>query len=254
MSRETARPTIESTVLAAALAMTVGLVACGDRTAEGPEGRVEEAMAELEGMVPGGGDGNSCVAEYAERPCDLLTEELVRRELPDAPAELDQDRIESATYACKYSWPSERMVTMEVMGNSVEYEDDNVVLLSWIEAYEDDPQGRFRRSYLPTAEELDRAGEAFEEEFDKEAEERGLGEQEKEIGEGLGEGLMKGVSFEPVEGIGTMASVDHTHGQADLYVLDGDTNFQVSVNVSADDAEDRARAVAIAERILEACK
>lgn len=195
----------------------------------------------------------SCVADYAESPCDLLTEEIVRREVGDVPAEIEVNDMPGGFPLCGYSWPSERTETREFAGRTMEFSVANDVRLSSIETYEDDAGERFRRSYLPTAEERERAREMMRESFERRAEEEGLGETEREIGEGIADVAEEATaSSRRVEEVGSNAS--WSGGISTLHVLDGSTKFEITADVSADDAANRETAAALARAVMAACE
>lgn len=235
------------TTFALAMALFVG---CGQGAQEeGAEGEATEELTADEGAA----GGSSCVAEYAENPCELLTEDLVRSQVPDAPAELENDSYSGSSFSsCSYSWPSDRMATQTVMDRTIEYEESNQISLAWIETYEKNAADQFRRAYLPTDEELQRGAEMMEEQFEERAEEEGLSETEKEVGKGLAESAMSGMSFEQVDGVGDNAS--WSGGHDNLNVLHGDTRFEITATVSGDDAENRRTAVDVAEALMAACE
>ncbi|MDX1624105.1 MAG: hypothetical protein R3199_08990 [Gemmatimonadota bacterium] len=242
---------LDRTRSAIAAALTIALiVGCG----EGAQEETGEGGAATEEVATGeGATGSSCVAEYAETPCDLLTADLVQQHLPDAPAELEQNSYSGSSFSsCSYSWPSDRMATQTVMDRTIEYEESNQVSLAWIETYEENAADRFRRAYLPTEEELQRGAEMMEERFERRAEEEGLGETEKEVGKGLAESVMSGMSFERVDGVGDNASWNGGHDN--LNVLHGDTRFEITATVSGDDAENRRAAVEVAKALMAACE
>ena len=235
-------------VAAVGLAVAL-LVGCGGPAED--DGAAEEG--ETEEMAEAGGDAEaSCVADYADTPCDLLTAELVRAELPEAPADLEQDSYSGSSFSsCSYAWPSDRMASQEVAGRTIEYEVDNTIMLSWIDTYEtDDPRASFRRSYLPTEEEVERGREMMQEQLDEAVEEGELTEEQRDVAGDLEESVAGGMRFEPVEGAGDMAS----WSGSTLYVLDGATHFQIEADVSDEATEDREAAIAVANALIAACQ
>lgn len=220
----------------------------------GCDGGTEAEDETVEAAASGVAGGSSCVADYADSPCELLTADLVRQVLPGVPAEIEQESHSGSMFSsCSYSWPSDRVATREVAGRTIEYPEHNSVGLSWIETYESgDPQARFRREYLPTEEEMRRGLDRMEEEFDEQAEERGLDESQREIGRDLGRSVASSMSFEPVDGVGDRASWTANHN--DLHVLVGDIKFQVSATVSSDESENRQTAIGLAEALMAACE
>lgn len=247
--RSSRRSTTRIIVVAVTLFAWIG---CGGDGETGGENGAAEAGAA--GMAQRTADtGPSCVADYEESPCDLLTEEIVRSEVPNVPPEIEKTDSPGGFSMCSYSWPSDRKETRELMDRTFEVEVDNRVDLSSIETYEKNAVDRFRRAYLPTAEELQRGREIMQEEFEKRAEEEGLSETEKEIGEGLADVAMeKTASSRKVDGVGSNAS--WSGGISSLHVLHGDTKFEIRAEVSADDATNRETAAAVARAVIAACE
>lgn len=237
------KPVAKGVVAAIALAAWAG---CGGGAGEAGS---EAEVADGETARGTERSGASCVADYQESSCELLTRELVRGELPDAPAEMEQERRGGS---CSYSWPSDRTATREIGQGTIEYNENDRIGLSWIETYEEDAADQFRRSYLPTDEEMQRGREIMQEEYEERAQEEGLTEEQQEMGESVAEGAGRNMSFEKVDGVASNASWNA--GDATLYVLDGSTTFQIEAVVSADDAANREAAVGIAEAVMEACR
>lgn len=233
--------------LCSALAVAVLLSSC-------TEGSGEDVGATADAAPSSGSDGASasCIADYAESPCELLTAELVQTTLPAAPTDLEQSSYSGSMFSvCTYSWPSDRTGSREVMGRTVEYEENNSVGLSWIKTYDgDDPGAEFRREYLPTDAEVERGREMMQETLDERVAEGEMTEDERAVAEGLTESVAGGLSFVAVEGVGDLAS----WGGGTLHVLDGTTAFQVDVDISADADEDRQAAIAVANALMGACR
>ena len=197
--------------------------------------------------------GASCVAKYADSPCEIFTDKLIRTTLSDVPQNAEKDEYSGAFHSCSYKWPSDRTSTMKLMGQTVDVEEDNQVSLSWIETYKKNPQQMFRRAYLPTEQEQQRAKMMFNKQLEKKSAELGLDKSSKKIAKSMGNSLVNSTKFSPVEGIGTMASWESA-AEGQLHVLDGDTKFKISTNLSKDTSEDRKFAVELAKAVMAACK
>lgn len=236
--------------LAHALAAAVLLLSgCTDDGAGADGTPAEKAQAADTGTAEAAA-APSCIAVFAEDPCKLLTEDVVRQVLPDAPQDIEQASSTGSFASCAYSWPSERTRTMKIGNNSVEIPLDNTVSLGWIDSYKRSPQKQFRRAYLPTDEERARAREMLAREFEKKAKEKGLSEQQQEIGAALMDvGMAAQSEARALDGVGSMAVVSGN----ELHVLHGDTKFDLRVDVSADAAANEAAAVALARLLLETC-
>jgi hypothetical protein len=239
-------PVARAARVAATGLVFLGLSACGGESAgtagEGSEASGATAAAETSGA-------GSCVADYADSPCSLLTAELARREFPQAPADLEP---EVAGSVCELSWESERTRQMDVGSRTMEVPDDDQLSLGWIETYQERPAEQFRRAYLPTQEEMERGAEMMQEEFEERAEERGLSESQEEAGQELGEAVASGNRFEPVDAVGDQASWNARFNE--LNVLQGNAKFRVAARVSASEEENRQAAVDLAKAVMAACR
>lgn len=195
----------------------------------------------------------SCIAKYAKSPCEIFSDKLIRTTLSDVPENAEKDEYSGAFHSCAYKWPSDRTSTMTVMGRKVDIKEDNQISLSWIKTYKKNSQQRFRRAYLPTEDEQKRAKMMFDKQLEKKSAELGLDNSSKKMAKSLGNNFVNSAKFSAVEGVGTMASwASGTEGQ--LHVLDGDTQFKISTNLSEDSTQDRELAVKLAKAVMAACK
>lgn len=186
---------------------------------------------------------NSCLTAYITTPCDLLSKAEVAELTGANPSEIDMEvpeeiPLEEVTqYSrifCEYRWPSDRVsiLTVElgdtVLENTIPL--DNVVSIGDIEVIEDDD--------LLT---LSGHTETYAEYFHRVR--IGVDNPDNEI-----------------DGIGEMASVqiieamNHSnYNITNFWVLHGNVNFNIEVDVSDSDAEDLAIAKQIALAVLDAC-
>lgn len=231
----------------------------------------------------------SCIASYAERPCDLLTEAMVREHLPAPPDSLAQEDVGAmlaergmssniagvAMNGCVYSWDGGRTMNREDVLDTGEGEEDgsgayreafrgmlqnipvdNTVALRAIQVLEaDDPRARFEQRWrAPTAEERDALAERMGEAMDEAREEGRVSDQGAEMGREMGEGLAQAeIAFETVADVGTAARWGGMGDAPALKVLDGATEFEVSVDITDDDAANRDVAIALARALLATC-
>ena len=199
-------------------------------------------------------NSTSCVEAYAKKPCELLTEQLVRANLTEVPTEIKSHETKSGFYSCSYSWPSTRVRKMKVMGREMDITVDNQVSLSWIRTRDSEiAKNRFRRAYLPTEEEQKRARLMIEKKFAEKSNELGLDKNSAAIAKGLTKSVTKPSKYEAVDGLATMASWNAGNDPR-LYVLDGNTEFQIGANVSGKDSENLETATAFAKVIMESCR
>lgn len=196
----------------------------------------------------------SCLSDYAERPCEILTEELLREAMPSTPATIEKQETKRGVFSCSYSWPSERKSQMTMMGRTIEIPENNQLSLSMVKDYEKDAQKMFRRAYLPTKEEQERAQKMFDKQLNKKIAEGKLDKKTSSIARGMlnSTGGLE-TRNEKVEDVATMASWSPAK-QGVLYVLDGRTKFQVVSDISADSNENKQVAVVLAKKLLNACQ
>lgn len=240
------RAIIQAVRVAAVGLVVFGLAACGGEAAgdADQESGASESSAAAEASA-----GSSCVADYAESPCALLTAELARQEFPDVPAGLEPEVMGSV---CELTWEGDRTREMEVGAGTMEIPVSNQLSLGWIDTYQERPAEQFRRAYLPTREEVERGAEMMQEEYEKQAEEQGLSASQKEMGQEVGESVASASRFEAVDAVGDQASWSANFNT--LYVLRGHTNFQVSAKVSGSEEENRQAAIRLAEAVMEDCR
>ena len=153
---------------------------------------------------------------------------------------------------CQYSWPSDRKASREVMGNTIEYSVDNVVCLNWIRKVKSKDATRwFKNAYKTmTPEEKAQMKAAFDKAMNKKVESGEISRDGMKLGAGITDKMFAGLSFESVSGVGTAAAWGGMKDSVGLKVLDSDWEFEISVNVSADDAKNREASIALAKKIL----
>jgi hypothetical protein len=153
---------------------------------------------------------------------------------------------------CQYSWPSDRKASRTVAGQKIEYAVDNVVCLKWIRKVRgDDPLKTFRNAYRAmTEEEKERAKAAFEKAMAEKVESGEVTRDGSKLGTGMAGSMVDSLRFETVEGVGTAAAWGGTKDSIGLKVLDGNWEFEIVANISADEGQNREAAIALAKRIL----
>lgn len=223
--------------IALATSLAVG---CGQGDESSSDEGVEEGA-----LQAGENGGESCVADYADAPCELLTPDLVRAQFPDAPPDVEGRSL--MPDMCNYRWPSDRVSQRTFQGQTIESEETNDVGLNHIDTYKYDPPERFRTAYLRENRGRDQAM------LEEHAEQEGLDEAERETAEDIVESAAGSMRFEPIDGIGDMASWGGPGGGGTLYVLDGDTKFEIASSVSADESENREAAIRLARAVMAAC-
>jgi hypothetical protein len=208
----------------------------------------------------------SCLADMAEVPCSLLTMDDISNlsgiQSSNLKKEEPHEVVKNSKYMfCSYTWPSDRMKKIEMMGMSTEVEVDNTIQIGGV--------------FVLTEKELSRYGgktriEYFEdfytnpsEEDKKKAKEmmnKGLEENEdltssqKDMASKMVDMASK-FKFNPVSGVGEMASWEVTQNQSGgtLIIMHGNIIFKVTVNISDDNEPNLLLAKKVAEKILEQC-
>lgn len=237
---------IQAARVAAVGLVFFGLAACGGEAAEGAADGGETSGTTAAAETSG---GSFCVADYAESPCALLTAEFARQEFPGVPAGLEPEVMGSV---CELTWESDRVREMKIGKGTMEVPVDNQLSLGWIDTYQERPAEQFRRAYLPTREEVERGAEIMQEEYEEEAEKQGLSDSQEEMGQEVGESVASASRFEAVNTVGDQASWSANFNT--LYVLQGNTNFQVSAKISGSEEENRGAAIRLAEAVMEDCR
>ncbi len=200
--------------------------------------------------------GSSCIVDYIDKPCELLTAELIKVDFPLLPDQVEKQEV-LQLQSCAYIWPSDgRISTMKVAGKEMEIPVSNEIGIKWIrQKGGDNALQYFRNAYhTPTEEEKASAAAAM----DRALEERSgeLTQGQKSMASGMTKGFMNEMKFESLDNIGTAAAWGGGAGPiaSSLKVLDNDTEFEIVANISADDAINKALASDIAKSVIASCK
>jgi hypothetical protein len=195
----------------------------------------------------------SCIATFAERPCDLLTESLVRKHVPVTAA------IEQVDVGARLARPGSKPRTSRTTAfNGCTYRWDSgrsVEVRSILVLQDKDPLARFTSKWRePTPEERAHLERQMTEAMEKARQDGKV----SNAGAGAGRQLSRSVaqapvSFDPVDGVGTAARWGGVGADRSLKVLHTDTEFAVVVSVSGDESVNRTAAIAIAGDLLARC-
>jgi len=222
------------------------LTACGDgqdtTQAPAPDSPAGQRLA----------SGPSCLADFADKPCELLTAARVKAAYPALPEGVETAENPGLN-SCEYSWPGDRTRLVKVSTFEVETPIPNRVAINWIRKKDADRAlEQFQLTYRNLSdEEKAEAVAAVEAQLAKRAED--LPEDQRALASGLGKSLIEASHFEPVEGVGSAAVWDGGALVNSLKVLDRDTEFGIEVDISADPAQNRALAIAVAREVMAAC-
>ena len=235
------RGTLSFGLRASALLLAVVLFAACD----------EEKSSGNGGSASGSG-GSSNLADYADNPCDLMSADDVRSVVPDLPADATHYTGTKSLKMCQYTWPSDRKATRTVMGRTIEYAVENTVCLNWIRKVRGtDALAWFKNAYRAmTPEEKAQMKAALEKAMDEKVESGEVSRDAKKVCTSTSGGMIDTLRFENVDGVGTAAAWGGTKDSVGLKVLDGDWEFEIQVDVSEDEAENRAAAIALAKKVL----
>lgn len=261
--------------------MVVALVCAG---CGGPERAGAETLAGSDAGTPMAAAG-SCIADYAERPCELLTESLVRKHVP-VTAAIEQADVgarmarpgskprtsrTTAFNGCTYSWKGSRTVSHSPSTGTTPVNPavaaalakmtreipvpDRVEVRSILVLPDADPLARFTARWRePTPEERAHIERQMNEAMEKARQDGKVSGAGAGAGRQLGRSVSQApVTYDPVEGVGTAARWGGVGADRSLKVLHNDTEFAVVVNVSDDEAINRTAAIAIARELLARC-
>lgn len=229
------------------ISLSVVLAACSDtETSNNPSGESAGTKQTTE---------ESCVSSFIDKPCSLLTTDLLVKEFPDFP---DNVKNEEAIQiqSCSYSWPSEgRTRVLDLAGRKMEIPVNNEIGIKWIRKKKlETALQSFKKSYRTLSEkEKIKASEAMDDALKRNSGD--LNKNQKEVASGISKGFLKNIKYEPVSGLGTAATWGGVGpGDASLKVLDGDTEFEITVNISDIEADNRGLAVSVARSVMVSCQ
>ena len=156
--------------------------------------------------------------------------------------------VPPAYQAVSYTWPGTRKKSMTMMNKTIEIVIDDEVTFGVVR--EMDPE-RFDRTYrTPTEEDKKYMREQMAKALDTSS--IAATEAHKKAGSSLVEGVMDGIAFEAVDGVGDDAAWDVKDSA--LIVLTGDVVFKVKVDVELDWRSNMKRAIPLAQRIMASCQ
>ena len=198
---------------------------------------------------------NSCISSYIGKPCALLTAEIVKNEFPRFPADAEKKELISLQ-SCSYNWPGNgRTRTMNIGGREMEIPVSNEIGILWIKKKNiETALSGFKNSYRTLSEEEKaKAAEAMQKALNDRSD--GLTKDQKAMASGMSKGFLKNMKYETITGIGTAAAWGGVGaGGSSLKVLDGDTEFEISTNITDVEADNKKLAVALAKSLIASCQ
>jgi len=211
------------------------LAGCGFRTRDADSARIKP----------------SCLAEFVNRPADLLTRERLAEALGLGDANLKISGDESAV---SWSWPSSRTRTIHIGSTGIEATLDNQIVLSDLRVIPGEPASDYvARTYRTLGEaEIASAHESMLANL-RDRMERGLiTEEEAKIAAGMAETMTNRIrDVEVLEDIGDLARWvvrDQT-----LALAHRDTLLRIYVDVFEENKDNRDTAVRLARILLSLC-
>lgn len=211
--------------------------------------------------------GNTCLLGYMEKLDALLTDPIVSEFTGVSVATMKKDYYKVMKnpewHSLQFSWESDRKQKVKVANMTIEVPDKNVIELHGIK-----PMSKkyFLMSYrVPTEEQLKHVDKAMDDAFSKKTDNKEINEAvdnldkmgidqktQKSIGNEIS-GITKQVAqaYSEVRGMGDAASWNSFENR--LYVLDNGVALAVTVKLSDDTNDNKARALELAKKLLSAC-
>lgn len=203
-----------------------------------------------------------CLYAYKPKYNELLTLEMIQAHYKGdmSKSEMKYRKSEKvsgqATDKCIYSWGSDRIRKMDMMGVKMELPEPNEIGIQWLgnDLFMikglSTPLENFQQYYRNITNE--EAEEAFAKAEKIVQEKEGVSADDAKTATSFGKGLANGQTFEKVEGVGEAATwvTKENH----LVVLVGEKTFQIVANVGADKEVNKNLAIALAKDVLTKCK
>ena len=212
----------------------------------------------------------SKVIDLPDNPCEMISMELVTKHFDVSADSLEKDEYnregvhwtESCAYKCKkadFDVINKRnqekiMAAMKKgsmkdavkAGKEVEQAHKHVGITNLREFdTSDEAQKYFKNSHKkPSKEDM----EKLDQEFNKQADKKGLSAKQEEMGKSLSSGIADNLKFIEVDGIGDMASWDDLGSKLDVLV--GTTQFGVKIHTGEGTEKDIEKAKSVAKDIL----
>jgi len=221
------------------IVLSAALVACSDTDTSGSKQTLKK----------------SCISSYIEKPCALLTTEIVKKVFPQFPDSAEKKEI-IKLQICSYDWPSKgRTRSMTIGGRSMDIPVANEIGISWIKKKDiKTALQSFKNTYRTLSEEEKaQASAAMQKALNERSD--GLTKDQKEMAAGMSKGFLNNMKYEAVEGVGTAAAWGGVGaGGSSLKVLEGDTEFEIRANISEVEADNKKLAAALASSLIASCQ
>jgi len=240
---------------------------CGGNASDKPKERIVSDSKESKNMDPDAKGGNTCLLGYRDRLDQLLTLDAAASfsQLPANAAKVSYSKVmkNTANHSIKYSWIGDRKRSMKDMGiDMVLPVKDQIELLG----IKEKTLAEFKASHrAPTAEELKKRDKAVNDAFDGKSGNKEINEKlekldkmnvdkstQKGVAQNMGNMFAKvAMAYEDVAGLGDAASWNSFERK--LYVLDNGVEIALTVDLSADEAVNKEKAISILKQLLSKC-
>ncbi len=230
------------------LLLSMSLLSCGEKEPGGSSGGA-------------GGGGSSCLAKYDNNIGDVLTKERLAGLVDISGVEPKQEIMPKGMVKnVTWSWPSDRIRIITIGGNEMEVPVQNTVRVSSLKVLDNEKYGPkdgktyVEQNYRSISEEEMKEIEAnMQKSLDEKVKKGELTEEQAKMAGGLGGGLMgKERIVETIENVGDACR--WTASDNLLAVGHRNVFFSITVDVSADSAVNREKAIALAKTILAECE
>lgn len=197
----------------------------------------------------------ACLRQHAGDLDLLLTQQAIAPYVQSASEDVETDYDKTYLDEITYSWPSDRIRTMSVSNNEISIPVSNIISLGGLKTYTeqdyydrdgDDPVKLFQRAHHNlTKEEREKARAALSKSMEKES------EATRMLADMIVGAVDSQVTFESVADIADIAAWNLRNNT--LEVLIGETEFDVHVDISADNEKNKTVAKKLAQSVLSDC-
>lgn len=222
---------------------------------------------EVKNADPNAQGGDSCLLGYADKLDKLLPLNAAATftQLSANTAKVAYSKVmkNREYHSIKYSWVGDRKRNMKDMGINMELPVKNQIELHGVKK---NTLAKFKMSHrAPTVEELKQRDKAVNDAFDGKSGNKGINEKvekldrmkvdksaQKGVAQNLGDMFEKvAMAYEDVQGLADAASWNSFERR--LYVLDNGVEISLTVDLSADEAVNREKAIYILKQLLLKC-
>jgi hypothetical protein len=240
---------------------------CGGNAGDKPKQDDVSQSTELKNTDPDAKGGNTCLLGYSDKLDQLLTLDGAASftQLPANAAKVTYSKVmeNTAYHSIKYSWIGDRKRSMKDMGMDMVLPVKNQIELH---AIKENTLTQFKTSHrAPTAEQLKQRDKAVNDAFDGKSGNAKIDEKvdkldkmkvdkatQKGVAQNLGNVFAKvAMAYEDVSGLGDAASWNSFERR--LYVLDNGVEISLTVDLSADEAINKEKAIFILNQLLSKC-